>query len=174
MAGIQRNEEPIVPPHFTFSPAFEFLRTTHSNFFNGPSFKVNYNPTSRFKPGVGIEYASSAIHHDNGYVLYKVKIVPVYANIKYEISQNKKITPYVEASAGISFVKYVEAEDESPTKTTLIKESGMYLYAGTGIKYAISNKFKPFLGFGFKGFHNSLNDLDINPHGLTFHMGFSL
>ncbi|TDO21040.1 hypothetical protein [Pedobacter duraquae] len=160
-------------PKFMFSPAAEFLRSTHSNFFNGPSIKVNYQGASRFRPGIGIEYSTTDIHHDNGYVLYKVKILPVYANLKYEFNPQSKLSAYTEASAGISFVKYQEAADETPQLTHQVKESGLYLYGGFGLRYRAAKRLWPFIGAGFKGFHNSANDLDVNPHGISFQAGIS-
>ncbi len=161
------------PPRFIFSPSFEFLRSTHGNFFNGPSLKVNYNSSSKFKLGMGIEYSSSAVHHDNGFVLYDVRFIPVYANLKYEFSQKSKFTPYAEASLGLTFAKYDEAPDANPTAKTRITEQGFYAYGGFGLKYAVTNRIKPFVGVGLKGFQNSFNDLDVNPHGITFHVGVS-
>lgn len=160
-------------PHFTISPSYEFLRTTHGNFFKGPSVKVNYNSASKFKLGLGIEYGADAVHHDNGYVLYNVKFIPVYANLKYELSQKHKLVPYAEASAGLTFTRYDEATDEEPHKTTRINEKGLYLYGGMGLRYEASRWFKPFVGLGIKGYQNSFNVLDVNPHGITFHFGVS-
>lgn len=171
-AHAQQNTDP-VKPKFTYSPSFEFLRSTHGNFFNGPSFKVNYNSSSRFKLGFGIEYSTSDVHHDNGYVLYHVKFLPVYANLKYELAKQGKLMPYAEASAGISFTRYDKAPDEAPQNTTKIKENGLYLYGGLGLRYEVCRWFKPFVGVGLKGFQNSFNDLDVNPHGITFHVGVS-
>ena len=160
-------------PKFMFSPAAEFLRSTHSNFFNGPSIKVNYQGKSRFRPGIGIEYSTTSIHHDNGYVLYDVKIFPIYANLKYEFNPQSRISAYTEASVGISFVKYKEAEDPTPQNTHPVSESGLYLYGGFGLRYRAAKRLWPFIGAGFKGFHNSANDLDVNPHGISFQAGIS-
>lgn len=168
-----QDKDQVKPPKFTYSPSFEFLRSTHGNFFNGPSFKVNYNSASRFKLGLGIEYSSSAVHHDNGFVLYDVKFLPVYVNLKYELAQKGKLMPYAEASAGLSFTRYDEAPDEAPLNKTRITEKGLYLYGGMGLRYEVSRWFKPFVGVGIKGFQNSFNDLDVNPHGITFHVGLS-
>ena len=158
---------------FSISPAFELLRSTHSNLFYAPSLKVNYLFANGLEPGLGIEYATTPIHHDNGYVLYKLKFLPIYGNLKYNFKTSKSIKPYVETSLGISFNQYDIAEDPTPNKTSKTKEEGFYVYTGFGAKYALSKKINTFLGVGIKGYKMSTNDLDINPHGLSFMAGFT-
>ncbi|KIO77645.1 hypothetical protein TH53_08355 [Pedobacter lusitanus] len=158
-------------PLYNFSPAFEFLRSTHSNFFNGPSLKVSRNFKGRFKPGIGIAYATTEKHHDNGFVLYKMKVLPVYANLTYEIPTKSKFEPFAETSLGISFVKYDRATDEQPLITTRVNETGFYVYGGLGLRYAATKHIAPYVTAGFKGYHMSTNDLEVNPHGVTFSVG---
>lgn len=158
-------------PLYNFSPAFEFLRSTHSNYFNGPSLKINRNFGGNFKPGIGIGYVTTDKHPDNGYVLYKMKIIPVYANLTYDIPTKSKFEPFAETSIGISFVKYDRATDEQPLITTRINETGLYVYGGFGLRYAVTKRIAPYIAAGFKGYHMSTNDLDINPHGITFQAG---
>lgn len=158
-------------PRYNFSPAFEFLRSTHTDFFNGPSFKITRNLPGHFKPGIGIGYATTALHHDNGLILYRMKLLPVYGNVTYDFYSKSKFEPFTELTAGISFVKYDQATDEDPHTTVKVSEQGLYLYAGFGIRYKVSKHLAPYIAAGFKGYHNSLNDLDINPHGITFQGG---
>jgi hypothetical protein len=158
---------------FSVSPAFELLRSTHSNLFYAPSIKVNYLFTNGLEPGFGFEYATTPIHHDNGYVLYKLKFLPVYGNLKYNFKTTKKIRPYVETSLGISFNKYDIAEDPTPEIKSKVSEKGFYVYTGFGAKYGITPKLNTFLAVGLKGYKMSTNDLDINPHGLSFMLGFT-
>lgn len=159
-------------PLFNFSAAYEFLRSTHQDFFNGPSVKITRNLPGHFKPGIGIGYATDYEHHDNGLVLYHMKLLPVYANLTYDFQSKSKYEPFIEASAGITFVKYDQGTDANPHATVPVKEQGLYLYTGFGLRYAVSKHFSPFIAAGFKGYHNSTNDLDINPHGITFQGGF--
>jgi len=159
---------------FSFSPAFELLRSTHSNLFYSPSIKVNYLYKNGFEPGLGIEYSATPIHHDNGYVLYKLRYLPIYGNLKYNFSPTKKLQPYVETSLGLSIIKYSIAADPTPNSTSVVKEQGFYVYGGTGLRYPITKNIKGFVGIGFKGYRMSTNDLDINPHGLSFQAGFSI
>ncbi|NTE01252.1 porin family protein [Agrobacterium tumefaciens] len=158
---------------FTYSPAFELLRSTHNNLFYAPSFKANYLFENGLEPGVGLEYCATPIHHDNGYTLHQLRFIPVYANLKYNFRNSKKIKPYAEASVGISFNKYHIADDNSPNNISVTKEQGLYVYTGFGAKYALNSKISTFLGLGFKGYKMSTNDLDINPHGLSFMVGFT-
>jgi len=158
-------------PMFNFSPAFEFLRSTHSNFFNGPSLKVTRNFGGHFKPGIGIGYATTSLHGDNGFKLYRMKILPVYANLTYEFTTRSKFEPFAETSVGISFMKYDRATDLNPNDITPVKENGLYVYGGLGLRYAVSKHIAPYIGAGFKGYRMSTNDLDINPHGITFQVG---
>jgi len=158
---------------FSVSPAFELLRSTHSNLFYAPSLKVNYLFANGLEPGFGIEYATTPIHHDNGYVLYKLKFLPIYGNLKYNFKTTKKIRPYVETSLGISFNKYDIAEDPTPDIKSKVSEEGFYVYTGFGAKYSIAPKLNTFLAVGLKGYKMSTNDLDINPHGLSFMLGFT-
>lgn len=156
-----------------FYPAFELLRTTHSNFFYAPSLKVNYLVKNGLELGLGMEYSTSPIHHDNGYILRKVHFLPIYANLKYNFESSKRLNLYVETSVGHSFNQYHRATDREPRKQRRIKEGGVYLYSGIGTKYALNSNADLFFALGFKGYKFSRNDLDINPHGISFTLGFS-
>lgn len=158
-------------PEYNFSAAYEFLRSTHSDFFNGPSFKIDRNLPGHFKPGIGIGYAATDLHRDNGLILYRMKLLPIYGNVTYDFYSKSKFEPFAEVSAGISFVHYDQATDEDLVTTVRVKEEGLYLYGGFGLRYKASKHLSPYLAAGFKGYHNSFNDLDINPHGVTFQGG---
>ena len=100
-----------------------------------------------------------------------MKIIPVYANLTYDIPTKSKFEPFAETSIGISFVKYDRATDEQPLITTRINETGLCVYGGFGLRYAVTKRIAPYIAAGFKGYHMSTNDLDINPHGITFQAG---
>jgi len=169
--AVSRKQDSI--PAFTVSVAYELLRSTHQDFFNGPSVKLSRNLPGHFKPGIGIAYASTEQHHDNGLVLANVKLLPVYANLSYNFRAGSKFEPFIEASAGITFVRYDQGTDAEPHNTFRVHEQGLYLYSGFGTHYHLSKHFSPYVAAGFKGYHNSTNDLDINPHGITFQGGFT-
>ena len=157
----------------SISPAFELLRSTHGNAFYAPSLKANYNITRQFELGMGVEYSSTPEHHDNGFILNKLRFLPVYGNLKYNFKGDKQVRFYAETSLGISFNKYDIADEVTPLNTSTTREQGFYVYTGLGAKYAISKAVATFLGVGFKGYKMSFDDLDINPHGLSFSAGFS-
>ncbi|MET4083220.1 hypothetical protein ABIB40_003189 [Pedobacter sp. UYP30] len=159
---------------FKISPAFELMRSTHSNLFYAPSLKANYLFENGWEPGIGIEYSTTPVHHDNGFVLRKIHFLPVFANLKYNFNTKKIVKLYAETSLGYSFNKYDRATDQEPHKQRKIKEGGVYFYTGLGTKYALSEKADIFFAVGFKGYKFSTNNLDINPHGVSFTLGFSL
>ena len=161
------------PGIFSVSPAFELLRSTHGNAFYAPSLKVNYQFKNGLEPGFGIEYSTTPIHNDNGFLLYKLKFLPIYGNLKYNFKTSNKIKLYAETSLGISTNKYAIADENTPNDTHKVKENAFYVYTGFGAKYSLTDKINTFLGVGFKGYKMSTNDLDINPHGLSFMLGFT-
>lgn len=166
-------QQTVKPSGFSVAPAFELLRSTHGNAFYAPSIKFNHLFKNGLEPGIGVEYATTSEHHDNGFVLYKLRFVPVYGNLKYNFKTSKKIKPYAETSLGISFNNYKIADETTPLATSAVHEKGFYVYTGFGAKYALSSNINTYLGVGFKGYKMSTNDLDINPHGLSFMLGLN-
>lgn len=160
--------------NYSVSGVMEIMRSTHSNAFYGPSLRVNRLFGNHWEPGIGIEYAATPIHHDNGFILRKLKFLPVYGNLKYNFSGAKQITFFAETSLGISFNRYNIADDRTPTEAKPVREEGFYTYLGGGVKYHLAKSFDIFAGIGLKGYKMSTNDLDINPHGLSFLLGFSI
>lgn len=158
-------------PIFSVSPAIELLRSTHGTIFYGPSLKLNHLYKNGWESGVGLEYAATPLHHDNGYVLSRLKFVPVYGNLKYNFKIGKKLKTFAESSLGISFNKYDIADGNTPNNTKKKEEKGFYLYDGGGIKYSLVKGIIVFSGIGFKGYKMSKNDMDVNPHGLSFLLG---
>ena len=159
---------------FSVSPAFELLRSTHTNYFYAPSLKFNYRFANGLEPGLGLEYATTPVHHDNGFILHRLRFIPVYGNLKYNFNTSKKIKPYAETSVGVSFNHYNIAEDATPHLKRKVREPGFYTYAGLGARYSLAEHLDTFLAVGLKGYKMSTNDLDINPHGLSFTLGFSI
>ena len=64
------------------TPAYESLYSTHGNFFYSGSVTFSKMVSKKIELGAGVERASSPIHHDNGFVLYKLRFLPVHGNIK--------------------------------------------------------------------------------------------
>ena len=160
------NKNPIL-----ITPAFESLYSTHGNFFYSGSVTFSKMLSKKIELGAGIERASSPIHHDNGFVLYRLRFLPVHGNIKYHFKNLGKWHPYAESSVGISFNKYQIASDDTPEKTSAVNEKGVFLYAGLGLRYAVFNNFSLVSGVGIKGYKMSFNVDDINPHGVSYLVG---
>lgn len=158
---------------FMVSVLYESMRTTHSNLFKSGSLCVSKMLNKRYEAGIGIETAFTPIHHDNGFVLYKLKFIPLFATIKYHFNQVSRFNFFVESSLGVSFNRYYRASDDSPEIKTKIKEKGLFVYAGAGLRYPLSKKVSLVTGFGIKGYKMSFNVLDINPHGISGMLGFN-
>lgn len=163
-----------IQKHKSISAVMEIMRSTHGNAFYGPSIRFNPIYSKGWEPGIGIEYAQTAEHHDNGFILYRLKFIPVYGNLKYNFGGAKRISAFAETSLGISFNRYDIADERTPTAIGLTHEKGFYTYIGGGAKYHLARSVDVFAGIGLKGYKMSTNDLDINPHGLSFMLGLSI
>ena len=157
-----------------FTPLFEGMRSTHGNLFKSGSFCVSKMISKRYEAGLGFETAFTSKHHDNGFVLYKLKFIPVFGNFKYHFNKVNKFDFYAESSLGLSFNRYHRATDDSPNIKTRIKEKGVFAYFGSGVRYPISKKINLVTGVGIKGYKMSFNVLDINPHGISGMLGFNI
>ena len=163
----------VVKQQLMFSPVFECLKSTHGNLFYSGSFSVSKMLNKKYEAGLGIETASTSIHHDNGYVLYKLRFVPLFGNLKYHFNKAGNFDIYAESSLGLSFNKYYRASDDSPNIKTRINEKGFFVYMGGGVRYPISKKINLVTGVGIKGYKMSFNVLDINPHGISGMLGLN-
>jgi hypothetical protein len=157
-----------------FSPLFESMKSTHGNLFYSGSFSISKMLNKRFEAGFGIETAFTPIHHDNGYVLYKLRFIPLFTNVKYHFKKAGEFDFYAESSLGLSFNRYDRASDDSPNIKTRINEKGVFAYMGGGVRYPISKKINLVTGVGIKGYKMSFNVLDINPHGISGMIGFNI
>ena len=173
LLAIAQKNNPNVSSFF-IAPAFESLYSTHGNFFYSGSIKVSKIVDKKTELGIGVEKVYSPIHHDNGFVLYHLHFMPVYGNMKYYFRNSGKWRPFVESSLGVSFNKYKIASDESPTVKSRVKEIGIFIYEGAGIKYSLSKNISLVTALGFKGYKMSFNVYDINPHGASYMLGVVL
>ena len=153
------------------TPAYESVYSTHGNFFYSKSIRATKFINKKLELGIGIEKAFSPKHHDNGFVIYRLKFVPVYSHIKYNFVNASKWCPFVESSLGVSFNKYKIASDETPTEKSKVNEVGVFVYTGVGTKYLLSKNISLVSALGFKGYKMSFNVYDINPHGVTYLVG---
>ena len=157
-----------------FSPMFETMRSTHGNLFYSGSFSVSKMLNKRYEAGLGFETAFTSRHHDNGFVLYKLKFIPFFGNIKYHFKKAGKFDIYTESSLGLSFNRYHRARDNAPNNKIRIKEKGVFAYVGAAVRYPISKRINLVTGVGIKGYKMSFNSLDINPHGISGLLGFNI
>lgn len=128
--------------------------------------------SSRFAIGVGVEYSHSNLHMDNGWILTRLQFLPVFADFKYVLTRNTLIQPYLEIAPGASFIQYYKRDEYIPQTPYRLRAIGLYLYGGGGVILNVAKNFSPIIGIGFKGFHMSTNSYEVNPHGLTFRVGF--
>ncbi|MBU0696024.1 MAG: hypothetical protein KKE39_05800 [Bacteroidetes bacterium] len=149
---------------------YQLLRSTHSTKFKGVNFIFSKSLSVNKSLGLGIEYSYAPFHGDNGYHLYQLNFIPVYLDFRYHFNQ-KRLSPFVIVDAGYSFVNYRRELIGFPSSRKRIKEGGIYLQGDFGLSYKINKDIQPILSVGFKGFHNSFNNLDINPHGLILRAG---
>lgn len=152
---------------------YQLLRSTHSSMFKGFSLTFSKRLSSNNSLGLGLEHASAPFHGDNGYHLYQLNIVPVFIDYKYRLNQ-KRLSPFLLADVGYSFVSYERELIGFPSSREKVKEGGVYLQGDFGFSYKLNNHIEPLFSIGFKGFHNSFNNLDVNPHGLTFRTGLMI
>lgn len=147
------------------------LKTTHKTHFKGVNVGLNYVLSNTVSIGVGLEYSNIDFHNDNGWELRNLQFLPVYLEAKVLLKEFRKTNFYLRPAAGITMMRYTKANEDHSDSPHTINEQGLYLNLATGISYDVNKRIQPLLEVGFKGFKNSLNDLDVNPHGLTLRLG---
>ena len=87
----------------------------------------HYKLTERFSAGIG-----------TGLSFYEKALIPVFADIRYQLAAAQRWVPYLQCSMGYSF---------APDKDV----NGGYFFNSTiGIQYAIHDKTKLLLGIGYE------------------------
>ena len=162
------------------------LITTHSTFFAGTSFTLNYPVSDVCSLGLGIEYSHSNFHDDNGWNITKLNFIPVYIDTKVNLANRGKFTPHAQLSTGITFKNYQKVWSDHPSPSYAnrykvpptgvynISEVGWYLYSGIGASFKVNKKLSTYFDIGIKAFHMSWNPWEINPRGLTMKLGIML
>ncbi len=87
----------------------------------------HYNVNSHFAAGIG-----------TGISVYEKTLVPLYADVKYNISKPHKFVPYVECGIGYGF-----AFDKNTN-------GGFYLSPSLGVQYTIGEKRKILFSIGYE------------------------
>lgn len=165
-----KNDTPENKKYTTFI-GIQDLYSTHSTNFKGVELGENYHLSPRFSLGLGAEFSWCGYHFDNGWNLTNLRFLPVYADSKLNLTSGKVVTPYLHFSAGLSFANYKKQDAFSPGPVTAVSEQGFYMFSGAGASIKIVNHLNAFVDIGFKGYHMSLNALDVNPHGFTSKLG---
>jgi len=162
------------------------MYSTHGSYFSGIGGVLNYLVSPSFSVGLGVEYAHSGFHPDNGWNLTKLNFIPVFIDSKLNLTKTRKVTPFAHLSTGVTFKNYqkVWSDDPSPSYASRYKvpptgifnvsEEGWYIYSGMGISYRINKKLSTYIDIGMKAFHVSWNPWEINPHGLSLKLGITL
>lgn len=151
----------------------QILQSTHATKFKGINLIYAKQFAKNQSLGLGIELSGTGFHGDNGYHLFTLRFMPIFIDYRHLFFVDHKISIYAYADAGYTFARYTRVEIDNPTNKKKIKEGGIYLSGGVGLKYNLSKHFVPNLSVGFKGYRNSFNNLDINPHGLAFRIGLN-
>lgn len=147
------------------------LYSTHRDQFRGVSFSVSRSVSPMVTLGLGTEFSGNRFHFDNGFNLYHLRFLPVFADQQLTLRRKGRLYPVLHFSEGMSFARYRKEMPLNPGSNQHIHEKGIYLYAGGGLIRKLSDKLSLIAESGIKGFHNSFNALDVNPHGLTGRVG---
>ncbi len=158
---------------FFFLAEYKVLHSTHQDNFMGKDLVFSYRLNPNLLLGLGMEYTSSKFHDDNGWRIYNIRFIPIFADAKLFLPGSRLLAPFLQLSEGISFNHY-NRMDPPYTSSYFVSESGDYLYTGIGCVIRINRFLKPVIGIGFNGFKMSFNSLDVNPHGFTFRIGLHL
>ena len=176
----------LVSRRINVSIELQELYTTHGTHFSGFSGIFNYQLSPSYSLGLGVEYAHSGFHPDNGWDLTKLNFIPVFIDSRLNLTKTRKVTPFAHLSTGVTFKNYQKVWSDHPSPEYAnrykvppvgifnISEEGWYMYSGLGITFKITNKLSTYMDIGLKAFHVSWNPWEINPHGLSMKLGITL
>ncbi len=161
---------------FTTSVEIQNLFSTHATNFYGIGLTENYRLTHSFSIGLGTEYSWCGSHYDNGWSLTDLRFLAVYLDSKMNLTRGRKLTPFLHLSTGVTFENYKKQEQDPyylPPYGPITpgSEQGLYVYSGGGASLKIGKHLYSYVDIGFKGYHMSLNALDVNPHGFNLKLG---
>ena len=159
---------------FSLRVAFQYLRSTHATIFNGASVDGNYNLSPHFAAGLGVQYAGTHLHPDNGWILTDLRLLPVYTSQIYTFLPEHRVQPFIHTEEGISFNHYNKLDSAVAPQPYKVSEEGLYLSGNAGVDIVLLKHLKVFTELGYKGYKHSTYDLDVNPHGLTARIGIEL
>lgn len=152
--------------------SLEDLYSTHGDHFPGISASCNRYFGKKWELGAGVGYAGAGYHEDNGWNLYQLDFIPLYLSGSFYAGASRRWRPYLHLQDGVSFVQYDKEFQDRPGMRHRIHECGFFGYGGAGIDVTISGRSGLFLESGVQAFHLSFNNLDVNPHGFAFKLGY--
>ncbi|ULQ51050.1 hypothetical protein [Flavihumibacter fluvii] len=161
-------------PAYKTNVELQCLRSTHGNNFRGTSVAVDKSISVPLSIGLGIEYTYTPTHLDNGWNLSNLNFLPVYAEERWQFKPLNATHAFVHFSEGISFMRYDKSIPDSNVPKHTLHESGFYGYAGLGLLWKLGRRNHLLTELGIKSFKITTNNLDVNPHGLTFRMGLAI
>lgn len=150
----------------------EYLRSTHTTYFNGFSFSGNYELSKKISVGIGFEKSYCNFHPDNNWNLYDLHFNPLFLKQNFKLFSISSFDFYSSLREGISFIKYQKEEPEvTPGYIYTVKEKGFFGNATVGISKIIFRNLSLHTEVGFKAYHISSYDLEVNPHGISYQGG---
>jgi hypothetical protein len=158
----------------TFKVAYQLLYSTHGTVFHGLSAEAIRPITRRLYLGFGAGYSSTPSHPDNDWDLTYLRFLSLYFDNVLKFGKGlKRSGAYLHASEGYSFCRYNKRDPAISPNFFKVREGGFYFYMAPGVSYKITARSAVFLELGYKGFKNSFNNLDVNPHGTNMKIGLS-
>ena len=164
-AAISQQPDPV--SRFYIKIEYHDLYSTHRDHFRGVSVTVSKPVSPMLRLGVGTEFSGNNYHPDNDWKLYHLRFLPLFVDQQLKPKRGSWLYPVLHFSEGWSYVAYQKETLAGPGVRRPVHETGLYLYGGAGLTGNLSERISLSAEAGIKGFHNSFNDLDVNPHGFT-------
>jgi Outer membrane protein beta-barrel domain len=149
------------------------LHSTHGNNFPAARFAIEKKISTPISIGMGIEYSYAPKHLDNDWQLKNLNFLPVYLLEKFTFNPRSSTNIYLHLAEGISFMQYDKFIPATGMEKEKKQETGFYGYAGLGAQKKLTSRNSMNLELGIKGYKISTNNLDVNPHGINFSLGFT-
>ncbi len=172
LVGLEARSQQVGPDKkLQFVLEYQDLYTTHRDHFRGGSLTVARQYSNVLRLGVGVEYATNNYHLDNDWNLTHLHFLPVYIDQQLKPRNSKKLYPMLHFSEGLSYITYKKEIIADPGIIEQRREAGIYFYGGGGLTWKISPRVSLVGEAGFKGFHMSFDEYQVNPHGITYRLG---
>lgn len=156
---------------FHISAEFNYLYSTHSTKFRGPSVAIDKDLNNHWTLGLGVGYNFCPFHPDNGFDLKDLKLIPIYGLVQYRFSHHRLFDPYATFKTGVTLLNYKQKDASKNDSYANIHSKGWYTYLGGGTFVNLNAIYQLYINVGLIGYKMSFNDLDINPHGVSGNIG---